>query len=163
MLDFKLNRDPQTGEMYIETSLSGKALLTIPQLNKSTAFTHEERKIFGLLGKLPHRVETLDEQVKRAYLQYSEYTTQLKQNIYLNNLHDKNQILFYKLVSRHLAEMLPTIYTPIVGTAVKRFSHDYRQARGLYITYSDRHQIEEILTNRSNHCLYLRLCSCPRS
>jgi malate dehydrogenase (oxaloacetate-decarboxylating) len=150
MLDFRLHKDTQTGEQYIETSLSGKPLLTIPQLNKSTAFTHEERKEFGLLGKLPNRVETLDEQVKRAYLQYSSYTTRLQQNIYLNNLHDKNQVLFYKLLNRHLGEMLPTIYTPIVGTAVKRFSHEYRQPRGLYIAHSDKHHIEEIVNNRSN-------------
>jgi malate dehydrogenase (oxaloacetate-decarboxylating) len=150
MLDFKLNRDQQTGELYIETSLTGKPLLTTPQLNKGTAFTHEERRAFGLLGKLPYRVETLDEQVKRAYLQYSSYTSRLQQNIYLNNLHDKNQILFYKLLSRHLSEMLPTIYTPIVGTAVKRFSHEYRQPRGLYIAHTDKHQLEEIINNRSN-------------
>lgn len=150
MLDFRLKRDPQTNESYVETSLCGKPLLTTPQLNKGTAFTQEERREFGLLGKLPNRVETLDEQVKRSYLQYSGYTTRLKQNIYLNNLHDKNQIVFYKLLSRHLAEMLPTIYTPIVGTAVKRFSHEYRQPRGLYIAHSDKNQIEEIINNRSN-------------
>lgn len=150
MLDFKLVRDPQTNELYIETTLCGKPLLTTPQLNKGTAFTYEERKDFGLLGKLPHRVETLDEQIKRAYLQYSSYTTRLQQNIYLNNLHDKNQIVFYKLLSHHLAEMLPTIYTPIVGTAVKRFSHEYRQPRGLYIAHSDKNEIEEIVNNRSN-------------
>ncbi len=150
MLDFKLNRDKQTGELYIETSITGKPLLTTPQLNKGTAFTQEERKAFGLLGKLPNRVETLDEQVKRAYLQYASYTTRLQQNIYLNNLHDKNQVLFYKLLSRHLGEMLPTIYTPIVGTAVKRFSHEYRQPRGLYIAHTDKNQIEEIIKNRSN-------------
>ena len=119
MLDFKFVQDEETNELSIETSISGKSLLTIPQLNKSTAFTHEERRAFGLLGKLPNRVESLDEQVKRAYLQFSSYQTRLQQNIYLNNLNDKNQILFYKLVSRHLAEMLPTIYTPIVGTVVK--------------------------------------------
>lgn len=150
MLDFNINRDEKTGELFLETSITGKPLLTIPQLNKSTAFTQEERHIFGLLGKLPHRVETLDEQVKRAYLQYCSYKTRLQQNIYLNNLHDKNQILFYKLLSRHLGEMLPTIYTPIVGTAVKRFSHEYRQPRGLYIAHSDKNQLEEIINNRSN-------------
>lgn len=150
MLDFKLNRDKQTGEVYIETSLCGKPLLTTPQLNKGTAFTLEERKEFGLLGKLPYKVETLDEQVKRAYLQFSSYTTRLQQNIYLNNLHDKNQIIFYKLLNRHLAEMLPTIYTPIVGTAVKRFSHEYRQPRGLYISHYDKKNIKEIIQNRSN-------------
>lgn len=150
MLDFKLKRDEQTGEIYIETSLCGKPLLTTPQLNKGTAFTREEREAFGLLGKLPYRVETIDEQVKRAYLQYSSYTTRLQQNIYLNNLNDKNQILFYKLLSRHLAEMLPTIYTPIVGAAVKRFSLEYRQPRGLYIAHSDKNKIDEIIKNRSN-------------
>lgn len=150
MLDFKLIKNEKTGEQYIETSICGKELLNIPQLNKSTAFTQEERHIFGLLGKLPHRVETLDEQVKRSYLQYLSYSSRLQQNIYLNNLHDKNQVLFYKLISCHLNEMLPTIYTPIVGSAVKRFSHEYRQPRGLYIAHSDKNQLEEIINNRSN-------------
>lgn len=150
MLDFNVKRDKTTGELYIETSLCGKPLLTTPQLNKGTAFTRDEREAFGLLGKLPYRVETLDEQVRRAFLQYSSYTTRIQQNIYLNNLNDKNQILFYKLVSQHLADMLPTIYTPIVGTAVKRFSLEYRQPRGLYIAHSDKSKIKEILENRSN-------------
>lgn len=150
MLDFKIIKDKETNETWVRTSLCGKALLTIPQLNKGTAFTQEERKTFGLLGKLPYKVETLDEQVKRAYLQYSSYETRLQQNIYLNDLHDKNQILFYKLVSRHLSEMLPTIYTPIVGTAVKRFSHEYRQPRGLYIAHTDKNQLKEVFSNRTN-------------
>lgn len=150
MLDFKVGRNEHTGELFIETSISGKLLLTTPQLNKGTAFTQDERHMFGLLGKLPHRVETLDEQVKRAYLQFSSYTSRLQKNIYLSNLHDKNQILFYKLLSRHLAEMLPTIYTPIVGTAVKQFSREFRQPRGLYIAHSDQHQLDEIISNRSN-------------
>ncbi|KTD21572.1 NAD-dependent malic enzyme [Legionella londiniensis] len=150
MLNFKTKRDLETGEWFIETSVHGKHLLTTPQLNKGTAFTHEERRAFGLLGKLPNRVETLEEQVKRAYLQFSSYTSRLQQNIYLNNLHDKNQILFYKLLSRHLAEMLPIIYTPIVGTAVKSFSREYRQPRGLYIAHTDQNHIDEIINNRTN-------------
>ena len=150
MLDFITKRDSKTEEWYLETSISGKNLLTTPQLNKGTAFTQEERRVFGLLGKLPHRVETLDDQVKRAYLQFSGYSTRLQQNIYLNNLHDKNQILFYKLLSSHLGEMLPVIYTPIVGTAVKLFSREYRQPRGLYIAHTDQHQLDELISNRSN-------------
>ena len=150
MLDFKICRDKQTGELFVETSICGKLLLNTPQLNKGTAFTHEERCEFELLGKLPNHIETLDEQVKRAYLQYASYTSRFQQNIYLNNLHDKNQILFYKLVSRNLAEMLPVIYTPIVGMAVKQFSREYRQPRGLYISHSDQNQIDKIMTNRSN-------------
>ncbi|NCT56598.1 MAG: NAD-dependent malic enzyme [Legionella sp.] len=150
MLDFKICRDAKTGECTLETSITGKQLLTTPQLNKSTAFTHAERVAFGLLGKLPHRVETLDEQVKRSYLQYSAYNTALQKNIYLSNLHDKNQVLFYKLVSRHLLEMIPIIYTPIVGTAVKEFSLEYRQPRGIYLSHADQDHIDAILENRSN-------------
>ena len=124
MLDFKITRDPKTKKAIVETSLSGKPLLTTPQLNKGTAFSESERRAFGLLGKLPFRIETLEEQVKRAYSQFLSYSSNQQKNIYLNNLHDKNQILFYKLISDYLGEMLPIIYTPIVGTAVKKFSHE---------------------------------------
>lgn len=150
MLDFTIYRDESGHPAFLETSLCGKPLLTTPQLNKGTAFTWEERLAFGLLGKLPHHVETLEEQVQRAYLQYLSYTSRLQQNIYLNNLHDKNQILFYKLLSTYLSEMLPTIYTPIVGVAAKRFSQEYRQPRGLYIAHTDKELIPHILSNRSN-------------
>lgn len=150
MLKFQIKTDPETSEKYLETPLCGKPLLTTPQLNKSTAFTLSEREEFGLFGKLPFRVETLDEQVKRTYLQFSAYTSNLQRNIYLNNLHDKNQVLFYKLLSKFLSEMLPMIYTPIVGVAVKKFSHEYRQPRGLYIAYPDRNRIEDVIDNRSN-------------
>ncbi len=148
MLDF--NYAIKNGQLVIETSLKGKPLLTTPQLNKSTAFTAEEREMFGLTGKLPACIETLDQQVRRAYCQFQSFEGNLDRNIYLGNLHDTNQVLFYRLVSDHLAEMLPVIYTPIVGTAVKQFSHEFRQPRGLYITYSDMDKIEEILINRSN-------------
>jgi len=151
MLDFKLIKNPASHEEWIETTLAGKLLLNIPQLNKGTAFTEAERHTFGLLGKLPAQVESLEEQVNRTYLQFKAYTdAPLQQHIYLNNLHDKNQVLFYKLVSVHLAEMLPIIYTPTVGAAVKKYSREFRQARGLYIAYKYQHRIEEILDNRSH-------------
>jgi len=150
MLDFKYKWNPKTGEQWLETSLTGKALLTIPQLNKGTAFTDQERDDFQLRGKLPLRIETLDEQVSRTYEQFNSYRSQLQRYIYLNNLHDKNQILFYKLVREHMKEILPTIYTPIVGTAAKEYSKEFRQPRGLYIAYSDQDHIEDILKNRSN-------------
>ncbi len=150
MLTFKTKRDKQKQKEWIETSLKGKTLLTIPQLNKGTAFTEEERVIFGLKGKLPARIETLEEQVERCYQQFSAYSSNLQKNIYLNNLNDKNQVLFYKLVQTHLEEMLPTIYTPIVGTAVKQFSQEFRQPRGLYISYDDIDEIDSILSNRTN-------------
>ncbi|HEV2614097.1 MAG TPA: NAD-dependent malic enzyme [Gammaproteobacteria bacterium] len=135
---------------YIETSLTGKNLMTTPQLNKGTAFTQEELETFGLLGKVPARIETLEEQVKRAYFQFSEYTDDLQKHIYLNNLNDKNQVLFYKVVTDHLAELFPLIYTPHVATAVQEFSLEFRQARGLFISYENRDQMDFILDNRTN-------------
>ncbi len=150
MLDFNIVTDDETSELYLETSLSGKPLLTTAQLNKGSAFTEEERRTFKLLGKLPFRVETLDEQVARAYHQYHQYTTSLQKNIYLNSLHDTNQVIFYRLVSQHLNEMLPIIYTPTVGAAVQQYSYEFRQPRGLFLSYPDRNHMEEILKNRSN-------------
>ncbi len=135
---------------YIETTLAGKNIMTTPQLNKGTGFTPEELEMFGLLGKVPARIETLEEQVKRARFQLSEYNDDLQKHIYLNNLHDKNQVLFYKLVSEHLIEFFPLIYTPHIATMVQEFSHEFRQARGLFISYEHRHQISQILDNRTN-------------
>ena len=150
MLEFKKIYDPIKQEYQIETSIHGKELLTIPQLNKGTAFTEEERQAFGLLGKLPDRIEVLQEQVERTRLQLSKYKTAIQKNIFLNNLHDKNQILFYKFLEQHLSELIPIIYTPTVGLAVKAFSHEYRQPRGLYISHTHQDDIDLILENRSN-------------
>jgi len=145
---FKLTS--KEGESIVETHLTGKALLNIPQLNKGSAFTEEERKIFRLSGKLPHRVETLEEQVKRAHLQFTRYETSIEKNIYLNDLYDMNQILFYKLVLENLEEMIPIIYTPTVGDAVINYSEEFRRPHGLYLTYEDRFKIREMLKNRTN-------------
>ena len=150
MLDFKKITDPKNNQSVIETSIFGKHLLAIPQLNKGTAFSEEEREKFGLLGKLPHKIETLEEQVDRAYLQLAKYDTAIQKNIYLNNLHDKNQILFYKLICEYLLELIPVIYTPTVGLAVKSFSHEYRQPRGLYISHTYQDQLDSVFQNRSN-------------
>lgn len=135
---------------YIETSLTGQDLLTTAKLNKGTAFTQEERAELRLLGKLPHHVETLDEQADRLYLQYIKKDTNLQKNIYLRSLHNHNETLFYKLLSKNLKEMLPVIYTPTVGEMVEEFSREFRRPRGLYISYPDRHRIDEILESRLN-------------
>ena len=150
MLEFKITTCKQTGKQMIETSISGKLLLNTPQLNKGTAFTHQERLDFNLLGKLPFAMETLEEQVQRAYLQFCGQDNKLQKHIYLYNLHDKNQVLFYKLVEKHIEELMPVIYTPIVGNAVKEFSNEFRQPRGLYLPYPLHNDIDEILSNRSN-------------
>jgi malate dehydrogenase (oxaloacetate-decarboxylating) len=135
---------------YIQTKLRGKSLMSSPQLNKGTAFNLEERQNFGLLGKLPARIETLEEQVERAYLQFSKFSLDIQKHIYLNSLHDRNQVLFYKLISTRLAEMVPLIYTPCVGIAVQEYSREFRQPRGLFISIEDKNNISEILDNRSN-------------
>lgn len=150
MLHYEIKIDPHTGEEWIETGLRGKALLTTFLLNKGTAFSYEERCALGLLGKLPMKIETLEEQVHRAYRQYQKYKTNIQRNIYLNSLHDKSETLFYKLLSDHIEEMLPMVYTPAVGQAVKQFSHEFRQARGLYLSFPDADKMDMILQNRTN-------------
>lgn len=150
MLDYKLKIDAKTKKTSIETKLMGDQLLNAPQLNKGTAFTNDERHEFNLLGKLPTRVETIEQQVVRAYEQYCFYQTKEQKNIFLYELHNTNEILFYKLVEEHIEEMLPIVYTPHVATAVQKFSNQFRQARGLYISYSDRSHLDKILDNRTN-------------
>lgn len=150
MLKYTSKVDPVTGHEWIETSLTGKALLVTPLLNKGTAFTYEERVELGLLGKLPYRIESLEEQLVRAKNQYNRYASVLQKYIYLNNLHDKNEILFYKLLLDNIHETLPMIYTPGVGSAVKEYSQEFRQPRGLYIAYPDKDKIRSILENRTH-------------
>ena len=148
MFEFKIIRNDEGAITHIETCLTGNDLLNTSKLNKGTAFSREERERFSLTGLLPHQVETLEQQVARMHMQYHEHHTNLGKNIYLNVLHDYNETLFYKLVSQHLEEMLPIIYTPTVGEAVQRFSLEHRKAKGLYISYPDRNEIEKILDHR---------------
>jgi malate dehydrogenase (oxaloacetate-decarboxylating) len=148
MFEFKTIRDGKGDISHIETSLTGSELLNTAKLNKGAAFTEEERKSLGLSGLLPYQIETLDQQVARMYVQYGAHRSNLNKHIYLNVLHDYNETLFYKLTNDHLEEMLPIIYTPTVGEAVQRFSVEHRKARGLYISYPDRHQIDSILDHR---------------
>lgn len=150
MLNFHYRKDHLKEEAYIETMLTGKQLLMTTLLNKGTAFSAAERDIFKLHGKLPYCIETLEQQVKRTYAQYSRYTIDLSKNIYLNDLRDRNETLFYALLKEHVDEMLPVIYTPIVGDAVKAYSREFRAPRGLYLSYPDRGRIREILKNRSH-------------
>ncbi len=150
MLRYTRFTDSDTGQEWIETDLRGKSLLNYSLLNKGTAFSREEREQLGLLGKLPHEIETLEQQVERARLQYKRYPSVLQKHIYLNNLHDKNEILFYKLCAQDLQDIFPMIYTPGVGSAVKEFSQEFRQPRGLYISYPDIDHIDEILENRTH-------------
>jgi malate dehydrogenase (oxaloacetate-decarboxylating) len=150
MLEFSFERDPKTHEEWVNTTLSGKLLLNTPLLNKGTAFSEDERHKFRLLGKLPMRVESLEEQATRTYEQYRRYNTDLNRHIFLYALHERNEVLFYKLVSDHLEEMMPIIYTPVVGDAVKQFSREFRSPRGLYISYPHQDEMADIINNRTH-------------
>src|SRR5215475_6401018 len=110
-------------------------LLDTPLLNKGTAFTDEERNQFGLHGLLPPHVETLEEQVARAYEAYRRKDDDLERHIYLRALQDNNEVLFYRLLLEHIEEMTPIVYMPTVALACQQFSHVYRRLRGMIISY----------------------------
>ncbi|MFM9269297.1 NAD-dependent malic enzyme [Halomonas elongata] len=124
---------------------AGPPLLEMPLLNKGSAFTREERLEFNLIGLLPQNVETIEEQVERAYRQYRQCQNDLDRHIYLRAIQDDNETLYFRLVSEHLEEMLPIIYTPTVGQACEEFSNIYRNHRGLFISYPDRDRMDDIL------------------
>lgn len=128
----------------------GMDLLDTPLLNKGTAFTEEERTLFGLHGLLPPHVETLEEQVVRAYEAYQRKDDDLERHIYLRALQDTNEVLFYRLLLDHIDEMTPIVYTPTVALACQQFSHIYRRPRGLFVSYPDRDSITTLLRNRPN-------------
>ena len=125
-------------------------LLNRQGLNKGTAFTREERTRLGLHGLLPPQIETLDEQVVRAYEAYKRKDDDLERHIYLRALQDTNEVLFYRLLLDHIEEMTPIVYTPTVGVACEQFSHIYRRPRGLFLSYPLRDSIPQLLRNRPN-------------
>jgi malate dehydrogenase (oxaloacetate-decarboxylating) len=128
----------------------GMDLLDTPLLNKGTAFSDTERTQFGLHGLLPPHVETLKEQVVRAYEAYARKQDDLERHIYLRALQDNNEVLFYRLLLEHIEEMTPIVYTPTVALACQQFSHIYRRPRGMFIGYPQRDSIVQLLRNRPN-------------
>lgn len=130
-----------------KTPLRGLAVLHSPLLNKGTAFTSEERSALGLRGLLPPDISTLEIQVKRAYIQYELLPDVLSKNIFLTALHDRNEILFYKLFSEHLREMIPIVNDLTVGKAVEQYHHECRRPRGLYLSIDHPGEIEEAFAN----------------
>ncbi len=126
---------------------AGPALLEAPLLNKGSAFTEQERQQFNLEGLLPYSIETIEEQKARAYQQLISFQTDIDKHIYLRNIQDTNETLYFRLVTDHLQEIMPLIYTPTVGLACQQFSKIYRRKRGLFITYPDRDRIDDMLQN----------------
>ena len=123
----------------------GAALLADPLLNKGTAFTERERDALGLRGLLPPRVFTLEEQVQRSLAAVRRKSDPLEKYIYLTNLQNRNEVLFYRLVTEHVEEMVPLIYTPTVGQACLEYGAIYRRSRGMFLTLRERGRIAEIL------------------
>ena len=125
----------------------GAALLHDPLLNKGTAFSLEERAALGLQGLLPPHVHTMDEQVARVMDNYRAKPTDLERYIHLMSLQDRNETLFYRVVTEHLEDMMPIVYTPTVGQACQNWGHLFRRSRGIYVSYKDKGHIAEIMRN----------------
>ncbi len=122
-------------------------MLASPTINRGTAFTLDQRHELGLTGLLPTGVTTLDGQLRRVYGQYREQANDLRRWVYLANLRDRNEVLFYRLLSEHIAEMLPVVYTPTVGLAIERFSHEFRRPRGVYLSVDHPEDVEVAFRN----------------
>jgi malate dehydrogenase (oxaloacetate-decarboxylating) len=127
------------------TTLRQRQVLADPRINKGTAFSDAERRDLGVIGLMPAGHMTLEEQVSRVYAQYRRQTTDLARNVLLTELHDRNEVLFYRLLASHLSEMLPIIYTPTVGQAIENYSHEYRRPRGIYLSVDRPELIETSL------------------
>ena len=131
----------------IEPFVSGEALLNFAPLNKGSAFTLEEREKLGLLGRLPSHTETLETQISRLYRQYQSLKTPIEKNLFLYRLKQHNETTFYKLIVENLEEMLPIIYTPTIGEAVKQYSQQFTRPQGIHLAYPQRDQIPAMLAN----------------
>jgi malate dehydrogenase (oxaloacetate-decarboxylating)(NADP+) len=129
------------------TNKRGIELLHDPSLNKSTAFTEAERQALGIVGLVPDVTETLDLQLSRVMMQLGHKNTDLDRYIYLINLLDHNETLFYRTVMSDPARFLPIVYDPTIGEACLKFGHIYRQARGMYLSITRRGKVKEILRN----------------
>jgi malate dehydrogenase (oxaloacetate-decarboxylating) len=148
MLDIREVRDDRTAEATLEVPLRGRPLLDCSLLNKGSAFPEAERRDLGLLGLLPQRVSTLEEQAERRYQDYCAKATDLERFLFLRALQDRNETLFYRLLQDHLTEMVPVIYTPEVGEVCQLYSHIYYRSRGLFLAYPQRHELNALLANR---------------
>jgi malate dehydrogenase (oxaloacetate-decarboxylating) len=131
----------------IRTSLSGIDLLLNPRLNKGTAFTEAERNAFGLHGLLPPHVSTMAQQRERRLRVLKSRESDFGKYSNMRDLQNNNETLFYNLIAHHVEELLPIVYTPAVGEGCQRFSEIYRKPRGLFLSYENRHRMEQILSD----------------
>jgi malate dehydrogenase (oxaloacetate-decarboxylating) len=138
---------PPVQRSFVTVGVRGRELLLDPLYNKGTAFPLEERESLGLLGLLPPALCTQEQQLARAYENYSMQPTPIGKYVHLVSLQDRNEVLFYRLLHEHIHEVMPIVYTPTVGEACQRFSHIYRRPRGLYVAWRHRGRIAQVLAN----------------
>lgn len=134
----------------IPITARGYQLLNRPMLNRGTAFTHEERAALGLTGLLPPAYTTLEAQVRRVYKQFQHQPNDLAKNTFLTHMRDRNEVLFYRLLSEYIEEMLPIVYTPTIGKAIEEYSQWYARPRGVYLSIGRVDEMEESLRNYVN-------------
>ncbi|KTC81535.1 NAD-dependent malic enzyme [Legionella brunensis] len=137
----------EKGDSYLEVHVKDYSLISNPILNKGTGFTNEERAEFGLFGLLPPEESNIVEQRNRSYAAFKSKATDLEKYIYLRDLQDSNETLYYSLLCEHITEIMPIVYTPVVGDACLNFSHIYRRPRGIFIAYPYRDLMDKILEN----------------
>jgi len=133
--------------VVVRVRLRGSLVLRSPMLNRGTAFTHAEREALGLTGLLPEGVSTIEGHLRRVYAQYLRQPDDLAKYIFLGHVRDRNEVLFYRLLTEHIEEMLPIVYTPTVATAIERYSLEYGRPRGVYLSVDHPDQVEEAFRN----------------
>jgi malate dehydrogenase (oxaloacetate-decarboxylating) len=136
---------PKGPQVRIEAR--GQEVLNVPMLNRGTAFTWPERHALRLTGLLPPGVATIEAQVRRCYERYCSQSDNLAKYSYLSSLRDRNEVLFYRLLSEHIEEMMPVIYTPTIGEVIQRFSHGYNKLRAVFTSVDYPDQIEVAFEN----------------
>lgn len=144
MKTFSLKIDPLTNEEYLEVALRGQQLLNDPLLNKGSSYSDEERLSLGLSGLVRPNISSIERQRARSYEMYSRKTDDIERYIFLQSLLNRNETLFYNLLKEHLIEMLPIVYTPVVGQACLMLSHVTRDYRGIYVSPENISNIDEI-------------------
>lgn len=148
LIDIKKDAD---GKRYISTAFKGLPLLRFVLLNKGTAFTKEERKELGLRALLPPRISNMQEQLERCYQQYQTHHSDLERHVFLRELQENQEVLFYALVADHLEEMIPIIYTPTVGDAIEQFSEIFRNPRGLTVSRTNIDELQDLIEDYPLH------------
>lgn len=146
--DYKVD---ENGNAYVQVSVRGAMLLRLPETNKGTAFTEQERRDLELDGFLPPRVVDMDIQIERLYRNFSKQPDAISKHQFLRALQERSEVLFYALLERHLVEMAPIIYTPTIGLAVQQFSNLYTTSRGLTLAPKTIGRVEQILDQHPWH------------